>query len=287
MRKNEIVNKGWNFAQVPADVILDAELLPIDVRLYAYLQWRAGTKGSSFPGLEITAKDIHSSVGNLRHSYRRLLKAFWVKRFRRYGKSSLTVIYANKSDARLDHGRTHEAITGDLMNGSPVSRLNDSKINDNKINNAADAANPSPPQPTEQNITHPAVEFFGIPAKPQIKAPTTAEGRKARLAATLARGAETAASLTDAIRTATGREVSTRNKTVAEYLENLREWGATPESIAKCAEYVHELYKWRDVKTQNWKPTLMELWENYRASQAVKSETEVDLTTFKGKKYNV
>lgn len=146
-RDNRLDRQGWNWAPVPADVILDKKLSDFAVRLYAHLLWRSGNKGSAFPGAKSIADDFGVSIATVLRGYKLLVKNNWIKRFRRYGKSSLTCIFETKSECQSYQFCDDESIKNDMINISKMIRLNESKVNKSKINNiSADEPTRKTPQ---------------------------------------------------------------------------------------------------------------------------------------------
>lgn len=84
---------GWKFAQLPSDVILSKELTAQDVRLYAYILWRAGKDDHAWPRLETIADDLGVSVNTIKRAIDNLAANNWIRRQRRYGRSAITHIF--------------------------------------------------------------------------------------------------------------------------------------------------------------------------------------------------
>lgn len=128
---HEISLHGFYFGIVPIAVTTSPNLEDFDVRLYAYLQWRAGRKGSSFPSLKKIADDlakfrmvkpvsegeqgapekpeapaqgeqtlVKPSVGKIKRTLKRLIADDWILRLRRPNKSSLTLLFERREDKR-------------------------------------------------------------------------------------------------------------------------------------------------------------------------------------------
>jgi len=263
-RENRLTRRGWNWSPVPAEVILDKELSDFDVRLYSYLLWRAGNKGSAFPGAEKIASEFDVSTAKVLRGYKSLIKNDWIRRFRRYGRSSITCIFETKEECRSYQICYDEYVKFDMINMSNLTRLNESKNNESK-NNAANAASPQ----TETSLLDgyfPRTEKVIVnPTHP----PANAAEARARVVAAMERGEIEQKSITETIRSITGRELSTRNKTQAGWLAELREWGATQETLRQCAEYCQHALNNNNWRGADWKPTLKDLWENYRAGQII------------------
>lgn len=156
----QLIKVGWTFAQLPYDVISTSTIEDCDVRVYAYLVYRAGRKSSSFPGVERIAKDLSKSTATIRRSLARLVKDHWLLRLRRVGRSSLSFIFDSRSrceqfERALEERRTRdkvlsakalEELTNELIDqltdeltissnmsysiSSRMSSLNESQIND-------------------------------------------------------------------------------------------------------------------------------------------------------------
>ena len=118
------------------------------------------------------------------------------------------------------------------------------------------------------------------------KTPQDKGSRETRIKAALQKHFSGKETLTEALHEITGREISDRNKTQSVYIANLREWGATPSTLEYCADYCQRTMntnsdgkKWRE----EWKPSLQNIWENYRASQAAPAVKTIP-ASLKGKK---
>ena len=131
--------RGWNWAPVPAEVILSSKLTHADVRVYAYLLWRAGGKERAWPKSETIAEDLDMSDGAVRISFKHLISENWIRRFRRLAQSSMTYIFETQTECKefapsstlLDDVR----LTGDTTISQQVRRVNKSKENKSKENN--------------------------------------------------------------------------------------------------------------------------------------------------------
>jgi hypothetical protein len=126
---------GWNFSQVPIEVIMDKTLTGNDVRIFSYLVWRAGLKDRAWPGIKRMAEDMGMSDPTIRRSLANLIVSNWIRRRRRYGSSSVTFLFDNKDACQV----FDDQLTGELMISSPVSSrsahrraVNDSKSNESK-----------------------------------------------------------------------------------------------------------------------------------------------------------
>jgi len=157
-RKDDIEKKGWRWAPVPADVIMGEKLSSTDVRVYAYLLWRAGKKERAWPGVPTIAKDIHMSEGSVRLAFRNLISDNWVRRERRYGQSSVTYVFEYREDCleydqsrsaniltdreneRLANILTHEELKSGGIVSYPVNPLNESHRTTDKEKTRASGA---------------------------------------------------------------------------------------------------------------------------------------------------
>lgn len=156
----KLERKGWTWAAVPAGVFQSADLTHADVRVYCYLQWRAGNKEHAWPGVATVAADLHMSEASVKVSMSNLVKHDWIDRRRRYGGSTVTTVYEKQADcraartasglanretrtasglanrtARIASGLAHEQLAGKLMNSQPDGRLNE--IRERESNNLA------------------------------------------------------------------------------------------------------------------------------------------------------
>ena len=75
---------------VPHAMILDPDISAWAVRVYAYLDMRAGDKDSAFPGTETMANDMGVSIATVKRAIAELREKNWIKRVRRLGQSSIT-----------------------------------------------------------------------------------------------------------------------------------------------------------------------------------------------------
>lgn len=155
----QLIKVGWTFAQLPYDVIAANTIEDCDVRVYAYLVYRAGRKSSSFPGVARIAKDLSKSTATIKRSLARLVKDRWLLRLRRVGRSSLSFIFDSRSrceqfEQALEERRARdkvisakalEELTSELIdqltdeptNGSDMSSSissDMSSLNENQIN---------------------------------------------------------------------------------------------------------------------------------------------------------
>lgn len=151
--KHTAERKGWNWAAVPAAVITSTFLTHADVRVYAYLLWRAGHKDHAWPTADTVAKDLSMSNAAVRLSYRHLVADHWIRRIRRVGHASRTYIFETQKlcleFAPSANGLADDALTGEPTIRQPVSRLNKSQVNESQVNSSANAetAAPSPSTP--------------------------------------------------------------------------------------------------------------------------------------------
>jgi hypothetical protein len=91
---------GWDHGEVPSALFLDPDIAHISVRLFAYLQWRAGKSGSCFPGIPRMAADLDVSEPTIKNSLHELIAADWIRRKRRLGTSTLTHVFERQDDCR-------------------------------------------------------------------------------------------------------------------------------------------------------------------------------------------
>jgi hypothetical protein len=179
MAKNEIDKSGWNWAPVPAKVIMSKNLDHIAVRVYAYLLWRAGNKGDAWPGVDTISKDIGASGPSIKRAFRSLILDNWIRRFRKFGRSSTTFIFENqedckKFDLRSYHRRSDVRITGDLSFVSQEIPLNKSHINESKKKESTALRLSAPlPDLSIANIKH------GDKLLEQLKIYNDSKGRRA------------------------------------------------------------------------------------------------------------
>ena len=139
--------KGWNWAPVPAEVILSSKLTHADVRVYAYLLWRAGGKERAWPKSETIAEDLDMSDGAVRISFKHLISENWIRRFRRLAQSSMTYIFETQTECKefdpssilLDDVR----LTGDTTISQQVRRVNESQKNKSQKNKNKEHGVPS------------------------------------------------------------------------------------------------------------------------------------------------
>lgn len=103
---DQIMRVGWSWAMLPYEVIAANTIEDLDVRVYAYLVYRAGRKASSFPGVRTMARDLSKSEATIRRSLARLIKDHWLLRLRRVGRSSLSFVF----DSRARYAQFESAI---------------------------------------------------------------------------------------------------------------------------------------------------------------------------------
>ena len=132
-----IDRKGWNWAPVPFDVITSDKLNHADVRVYAYLLFRAGKKDYSWPSVETIATDLHMSTSAVKLAFRRLIQNDWMRRHRQMKSSSITYIFETQKECRAfsrsHHRLSDVGITGDTTVVSQVVRVKDNHIKDNQL----------------------------------------------------------------------------------------------------------------------------------------------------------
>lgn len=169
-KPSRLIRQGWNFAQVQAAVFLSPDLTHADVRLYCYLQWRAGHRDHAWPSVVTMAADLHMSEQAVRLSLRHLIEHDWIRRSRNYGQSSDTFVFETQElcreyDARSANRLAHDPLTGERMNRSPVSRLNDSHLT-RVIELANGKSSRSRERPAERALLTLFTELTGIREPP-------------------------------------------------------------------------------------------------------------------------
>jgi hypothetical protein len=123
--------KGWNWAAVPSDVILSQHLTHADVRVYAYLLWRAGNKGAAWPKADTVAVDLKMSNASVRLSYRHLISENWIRRLRQVGRASTTYIFETQKEC-LAFSPSANRLADEQLTGEPSLGQQDSRLNENK-----------------------------------------------------------------------------------------------------------------------------------------------------------
>ena len=130
-KQTDLERKGWEWAPIPASVIMSKDLSHADVRVYAYLLWRSGKKGQAWPKTETVASDLGMSDQAVRLSLKNLVSNHWIFRQRRFMGASITYVFEAQKDClafsrssnRLDDVR----LTGCTTVVQPVRRQNDNK----------------------------------------------------------------------------------------------------------------------------------------------------------------
>lgn len=158
---SQFQKRGWTFVQVPAEVILDQRLSPIDARVYAYLLWRQGISENSFPGEERTAKDLGVSVKTIKRSVAQLVSCDWLRRKRRYGKSSMSWIFASPALCKAWDERQERDTSdpNDDTNGSPMTPSNGSPVTRHNDNQRTIVSNTGAPSaPVDETVTYRSIQ---------------------------------------------------------------------------------------------------------------------------------
>ena len=161
MNAKRLERKGWNWAPIPAEVILSQKLTHADIRVYAYLLWRAGSKERAWPKTETIAKELSMSDGAVRVCFRNLVSENWIRRLRRLGQSSMTYIFETQKDCLefspssilLDDVR----LTGETTYSQQDRRVNKSHKNKNQEELRASA------RADLRELDHLFTELTGLP----------------------------------------------------------------------------------------------------------------------------
>lgn len=148
MSKKDLRPQGWNFAFVPKDVFLSADLSHADVRVYCYLLWRSGNKDNAWPKVETIAKDLSMSYAAVKLSLKSLIKNNWIRRERNFKGSSTTWIYEKQEDCLTANRLADVGLTGEPNAGLQDSRLKESQSKENQIKRGDKPATPIPPSVT-------------------------------------------------------------------------------------------------------------------------------------------
>lgn len=75
---DEIIKRGWTFAQVPISMILDRDLSSEGKVLYAYLAWRQGTHPFCWPSVSRIAHDLNWTERTVQRHMRELENSRWI-----------------------------------------------------------------------------------------------------------------------------------------------------------------------------------------------------------------
>lgn len=232
MKRQTIERKGWNWAPVPAEVFLSKNLSHADVRVYAYLLWRAGTKQDAWPNVDTISRECIMSMAAVRRSLGALVRNNWIRRERRVNRSSVTFVFESQEECQKFNPRQ---LTGDTTVSSQVIRLNKSHVNEN--NNGANAPNP------EQSY-------------------------KKRIAEAITKGQNRNATITQELNRLFHRNYPWGTKTGRAVYQYLAEIDATPQDAAAFARWWHS-NDWRGQKGQAPTVThIQELWPQAFAAQA-------------------
>ena len=94
---DEIILSGWDFAQVPAALLLDNSVRDGAKTLFAYLVWRQGQNEKAWPSVETMRKDIGVKSARTIQAYVGALEsAGWLTVRSRRGSSNLYTVHATK-----------------------------------------------------------------------------------------------------------------------------------------------------------------------------------------------
>lgn len=183
MSKTErLSKKGWNFAPVPGEVILSAELSMTDKVVYAYLLYRAGNKNLCWPGVDMVAKELNISESTVKRAIANLIRNNWIRRERHIDANTTTWVFEtqagclaydaeqpSRSEVMDDPSEVTDDLSGevtdDLSERPPLTSLNESHINENHINNNKNFSNdplensdPPPSLPAEEEGNPPGYD---------------------------------------------------------------------------------------------------------------------------------
>lgn len=95
-----LIKKGWNFAQVPIWVLCDTRLDDGAKVLFAYLDWRQGKSGGSWPSVPCMAADLGVSEVTIQRRLRALEEHGYLETEQRSGRSSYYTLNAGDEQAQ-------------------------------------------------------------------------------------------------------------------------------------------------------------------------------------------
>jgi biotin operon repressor len=95
-----LIKKGWNFAQVPIWVLCDTRLDDGAKVLFAYLAWRQGESGGSWPSVPRMAADLGVSEVTIQRRLRALEEYGYLETEQRSGRSSYYTLNAGDEQAQ-------------------------------------------------------------------------------------------------------------------------------------------------------------------------------------------
>jgi predicted transcriptional regulator len=132
-----------HFSTVPHALICDPDMSAWAVRVYAYLDMRAGKNDNSWPGIEKIAEEMGASESTIRRALKDLVEANWIMRERRPNTSSITYIYDNQEACRADaesNGqftgeRSDQSENSGQFTGEPTGQFTGERITISRENN--------------------------------------------------------------------------------------------------------------------------------------------------------
>jgi DNA-binding MarR family transcriptional regulator len=98
IEEEPIQRHGFLWTVVPEGVILSERLESNDVRVYAFLNMRAGIKKETWWGVQTIAEQLRMSEPTVKRSLKRLTDDNWIRRERRIGNSSITHVFEKQED---------------------------------------------------------------------------------------------------------------------------------------------------------------------------------------------
>lgn len=171
---DKLAIKGWNWAAIPADVILDKALNDLDVRVYGYLLWRCGKKGHAWPGEERIAEELNKSTRTIARAIQNLKSNGWIERKRRRNSSAITYILEHKSGHDKSVISRHDKFDTSRHDKFVITELesvNESKTEKNLARTERAPRAPTPLQQEQAKLESVFSELSGLPL-PSGKAAT-------------------------------------------------------------------------------------------------------------------
>lgn len=154
---------------------MSESLTHADVRVYAYLLWRAGGKSVAWPNVDTIARETRMSEQAVRISLKSLILNNWIYRHRRFGSSSITHVFEYQKDC-IEFARSANLLADDPLTHEPTISQQDSRENESNRTRVKELGEKKP---------RPRNEMFDVLVEVTNTDPKAANGYVGRTAADL------------------------------------------------------------------------------------------------------
>jgi len=167
------MSNQWTFSQVPVSATCNSELSDGAYRLLAYLIWRQGNNGKSWPSIPCMAKDLGVSDDTVRRRLRELEQAGYVETTERSGRSSVYIVQSDPPVEVQDEGTQDCGDSPGKSESAPLAKvqgrtilMNDTHERESENDNSA---------PEEKSSDEEFETLFGAGDPPEQAHPRTPE----------------------------------------------------------------------------------------------------------------